>query len=55
LVCGKRLDNALLAKQSLAPHNIIKGENMKAQSIPEGCHAITPYLTVPNAARLIEF
>jgi PhnB protein len=29
---------------------------MKAQPvIPEGCHAITPYLTVPDAARLIEF
>ena len=28
---------------------------MKAQLIPEGCHAITPYLTVPDAVRLIEF
>jgi len=28
---------------------------MKAKPIPEGCHAITPYLQVPDAARLIEF
>ncbi len=28
---------------------------MKTPSIPEGCHAITPYLTVPDAARLVEF
>ena len=28
---------------------------MKTQSIPEGCHAIIPYLTVPDAARLVEF
>jgi uncharacterized glyoxalase superfamily protein PhnB len=28
---------------------------MKTQPIPKDCHAITPYLTVPDAARLIEF
>ena len=28
---------------------------MKVNPIPEGCHAVTPYLTVPDAARLIEF
>src|SRR5437016_1171082 len=28
---------------------------MSTNPIPEGCHAITPYLTVPDAARLIEF
>lgn len=28
---------------------------MKTNPIPEGCHAITPYLTVPDAALLIEF
>jgi|ERR1051326_89828 PhnB protein len=28
---------------------------MKVQPIPEGCHSLTPYLTVPDAARLIEF
>lgn len=28
---------------------------MKVNPIPEGCHAITPYLLVPDAARLIEF
>jgi PhnB protein len=28
---------------------------MNANPVPEGCHSITPYLTVPDAARLIEF
>src|SRR5436190_4857557 len=28
---------------------------MKAEHIPPDCHSITPYLTVPDAARLIEF
>ena len=28
---------------------------MSANPIPEGCHAITPYLTVPDAGQLIEF
>jgi uncharacterized glyoxalase superfamily protein PhnB len=28
---------------------------MKPNPIPEGCHSITPYLTVPDAARLVEF
>jgi PhnB protein len=28
---------------------------MKVNPIPEGCHSITPYLTVPDAARLIDF
>ncbi len=28
---------------------------MKVNPIPEGCHSITPYLRVPDAARLIEF
>ncbi|HTQ39338.1 MAG TPA: VOC family protein [Pirellulales bacterium] len=28
---------------------------MKANYIPENCHAVTPYLVVPNAARLLEF
>jgi PhnB protein len=28
---------------------------MKTSPIPEGCHAITPYLTVPDAARLVDF
>lgn len=28
---------------------------MKVNPIPEGCHAITPYLLVPDVARLIEF
>ena len=28
---------------------------MKVNPIPEGCHAITPYLTVPDAGRLIDF
>ncbi|HEX7469782.1 MAG TPA: hypothetical protein VF437_03465 [Verrucomicrobiae bacterium] len=28
---------------------------MKTPPIPKDCHAITPYLTVPDAARLIEF
>lgn len=28
---------------------------MKANPIPEGCHSITPYLTVRDAARLVEF
>jgi PhnB protein len=30
--------------------------NMKAASyIPKDCHAVTPYLVVPNASRFIEF
>ncbi len=28
---------------------------MKTNPIPEGCHSITPYLTVPDAGRLVEF
>jgi uncharacterized glyoxalase superfamily protein PhnB len=28
---------------------------MKTNPIPDGCHAITPYLHAPDAARLIEF
>jgi PhnB protein len=28
---------------------------MKANPIPEGCHSITPYLTVPDAGRLVKF
>ena len=28
---------------------------MTVNPIPEGCHSITPYLTVADAARLIEF
>lgn len=28
---------------------------MKVNHIPEGCHSITPYLTVRDAARLVEF
>src|SRR5438094_311042 len=28
---------------------------MNVNPIPEGCHTVTPYLTVPDAARLIEF
>ncbi len=27
----------------------------KARPIPEGCHTVTPYLTVRNAARAIDF
>ena len=28
---------------------------MKTIGVPEGCHAVTPYLTVVDAARLIDF
>lgn len=28
---------------------------MKTNGVPEGCHAVTPYLTVADAARLIDF
>jgi PhnB protein len=28
---------------------------MKTTGVPEGCHAVTPYLTVADAARLIDF
>lgn len=28
---------------------------MKVNPIPEGCHSITPYLTVPDAGRLVKF
>jgi|ERR1017187_8039702 PhnB protein len=28
---------------------------MKPNHIPEGCHSVTPYLTVPDAALLVEF
>jgi PhnB protein len=28
---------------------------MKVNPVPEDCHSVTPYLTVPDAARLIEF
>ena len=38
-----------------APATTRNERNMKTPSIPEGCHASTPYLTVPDAARLIEF
>src|ERR1035438_3406777 len=34
----------------------IERQIMKARPVgPKACHAITPYLTVPDAARLIEF
>ncbi len=28
---------------------------MAVKPIPEGCHSVTPYLTVPNVDRLIDF